>query len=294
MKDRNYSINLNHLTLGERFSFTDSFPEYRKAVLALLNMKNDFLFEDDLLKEYENDSVFQSHVRNGKQGMDALNASLPDKFVSAGSRPKIKGVQKFTPAWFDLWRDYVITPEDYLYDLFFTYKLRQTDLLEMDGLLNYFLKKYYGDNNADFIRFLNLTLRKHGKKLLQPEQTETINEWIAGKEKEPALSGTTETKIKGKVKRERDDNVTKLNQEQTALLIYCLQAGKIILKDENLNNKEAGQAFALLTGYSADSLRQNLSKAELERISTKKNFDAISNVLTSLQLLISREIKNKK
>ena len=37
------------------------------------------------------------------------------------------------------------------------------------------------------------------------------------------------TKTKVKYKRQRDDALTKLNQEQTALLIYCLQKTRIIL-----------------------------------------------------------------
>lgn len=107
-------------------------------------------------------------------------------------------------------------------------------------------------------------------------------------------TGGLQGKTKGKTKRERDDNVTKLNQEQTALLIYYLQSAKIILRDEYLNNKEAGQAFSILTGYSADSLRQNLNKSELQRISSKKNIDAVANALTTIQLLIDRELKSKK
>lgn len=77
-------------------------------------------------------------------------------------------------------------------------------------------------------------------------------------------------------------------------MIHFLQAGKIILKDEYLNNKEAGQAFSILTGYSADSLRQSLSDTELQRISTRKNMDIIANALTSLQLLINKEAEDKK
>jgi len=104
----------------------------------------------------------------------------------------------------------------------------------------------------------------------------------------------TESNRKGKIKRGREDNITKLNQEQTALLIYFLQAGRLILRDEYLNNKEAGQAFSVLTGFSADSIRQNLSDGELKRISTKKNLDLLANSLTSLQLLIDKERKEKK
>lgn len=118
-------------------------------------------------------------------------------------------------------------------------------------------------------------------------------------EGEAALKGKEEEKTetirsKGKIKREREDNLTRLNQEQTTLLVHFLQAGKIILRDEYLNNKEAGQAFSVLTGYSADSIRQNLSETELKRISNKKNLDSLSNALTSLQLLIDKERKEKK
>ena len=294
MKDKEYCINLNHLTAGERFGYPDTFKEYSKAVVSLLSIKNDFLFEDDLIKEYKDDDDVQRHIKNGEKEMAAIVITFPDKFVGAGKRRRNKDQKEFTPVWFDIWKDYDITPDDFHYDLFFTYRLRQTDLLEMDALLNHFLENYYEDNKTDFIRFLKLTLRKHCKKLLQTEQTETINEWIVEKEKEATLSGTPDAKIKGKIKRSRDDNVTKLNQEQTTLLIHYLKAGKIILKEEYLNDKEAGQAFSILTGYSADSLRQNLSEAEIKRISIKKNIDAVANALMSIQLLIPKEIKDKK
>src|SRR6218665_2582087 len=53
---------------------------------------------------------------------------------------------------------------------------------------------------------------------------------------ETSLAGTGETgaktKTKGIPKREAGDNLTKLNQEQTALLLKYLQKGSLILKDE--------------------------------------------------------------
>src|ERR1019366_6593488 len=146
-------------------------------------------------------------------------------------------------------------------------------------ILNYSFENYNSDNKTDFIRFLKLTLRKHGNRLLLPEQMETINEWIAEKEKEVALSGTVEPKTKVRIKRERDDKVTLLNQEQTALLIHCLRKTKVILIDEFLNNKEAGVAFSILTGYSADTLRQNLNKSETANIATFKNVEVVEKAL---------------
>ncbi len=290
MEKRSHGINLNHLTATEYLRFPTSFKEYSEAVLFMFKIKDDFLYEDDLIEEYRNEPEVENLIRDGKQAMDAIRNAFPDRFISAGSRRKKEG-EEFKPAWFDLWKeDYIITPEHPLYDLLFVYKLRQTDLLELDNTLNDFFENEK-DNKTDFIRFLKLTLRKHSKKLLQPEQIDTINEWITEQEKEPALSGTIEPKIKGKIKRERDDKVTLLNQEQTALLIYCLRKTKVILIDEFLNNKEAGVAFSILTGYSADTIRQNLSKTELHKTATAKNVEMVEKALKEVLKYIEKQVK---
>jgi hypothetical protein len=290
MKGRNYDINLNYLTAGEYFSFRDSFDEYRKAVLYMFNVKGYFIFEDDLVEKFTDDVEVLHLIAGGKQPIEAIKSAFPDKFISAGSRIK-KGQEGYTQAWFDLWdEDYIITPGNTLYDLFFTYHLRQADLLELDNLLNYFLDNY-SDNRTDFMRFLQLTVRKHGKKLLQPEQIETVNEWMAEQEKGHILSGIPDIKTKGKPKRDRDDKITCLNQEQTALLIYCLRDTKIIFPDEFLNNKEAGHAFSVLTGYSADTIRQNLNKSEVARLATIKNIDAVTKALNDLLKFIENKVK---
>ena len=290
MEKRSHGINLNQLTAAEYFSFRASFNEYSEAVLFMFKIKDDFLYEDYLIEEYKNDSEVERQIKDGMQAMDAIRAAFPDRFFGAGSRRK-KGKEEFTPVWFDLWEEnYVITPEHPLYDLLFVYKLRQTDLLELDKFLNDFLENE-ADTKTDFIRFLKLTLRKHGKRLLQPEQLETINEWITEKEKEVALSGTAEPKTKVRIKRERDDKVTLLNQEQTALLIYCLRKTRVILIDEFLNNKEAGHAFSILTGYSADTIRQNLTKTEVAKTATAKNVEVVEKALKEVLKYMDKEIK---
>lgn len=123
---------------------------------------------------------------------------------------------------------------------------------------------------------------------LHREMTNLTSESSASTEE---LKGTVTTKTKGKIKRERDDKATSLNQEQTALLIYCLRKTKIILKDEYLNNKEAGQAFSILTGYSADTLRQNLNKSEMARIASIKNVEAVAKAMKELQKYVEEEVK---
>jgi hypothetical protein len=291
MGAHNYGINLSNLTLMEYASFSASFKEYCEAVLFMLRVKAHFIFEDELLEQYKDDDAVQSHIAVGAQGMDAVRGAMPDRFISAGKRKK-DGENEFRPAWFDLWEEnYFITPEFPRYDLFFAYQLRQTDLLELDNVLNYFFENSTNNSVKDFTRFLTLTLRKHGKKLLQPEQIETVNEWIEAQEKEANLSGTDHTKNKGKVKRDRDDKLTLLNQEQIVILIYCLRKTNVILTDELLNNKDAGQAFSILTGYSADTIRQNLNKSELAKTATAKNVGVVEMALREVLEYIEKEVK---
>jgi hypothetical protein len=291
MEESRYQINLNRLTCFEQLSYPDTFAAYRKAVIFLLQIKNMYIFEDELIEEYGDDDVLLSQTAGGKPGIEAILAAFPDTLVSVGSRRKVTGEEPFMRAFLDLGEDYDIIPQDLLYDLFFTYKLRQTDIMELDNALDYFLENYHTGSTADFIRFIKLTLRKHGKKLLQPEHIETIEEWMAETEKGVPLSGTTEARTKGKPKRQRDDKITLLNQEQTALLIYCLRETKVIFPDEFLNNKEAGQAFSILTGYSADTIRQNLNKSELSKVATLKNVEVVEKALREVLSYIERDIK---
>ncbi|MFN3341367.1 MAG: hypothetical protein ACK40M_01645 [Flavobacteriales bacterium] len=116
-----------------------------------------------------------------------------------------------------------------------------------------------------------------------------MTEWINFREKEEA--GKTKIRSKGKRVREDNDSTTLLTQEQTTLFISYLQRTKIIRYGENLKNKEAGEAFAMLTGYSAETIRQTLGQSELERISmNKKNLVGVENAIKRLTLAAKNDI----
>lgn len=100
--------------------------------------------------------------------------------------------------------------------------------------------------------------------------------------------------LKGRMQRVAGDNLTRLSQEQTALFIELLRFGRIILNDEHLNAKQAGMAFHILTGYSADSLRIKMNKQELKNLKTQTNLTEIHNTLTRLTLQVESEIKELK
>ena len=65
---------------------------------------------------------------------------------------------------------------------------------------------------------------------------------------------------------------------------------ELSLKNLNLRLKRGGQAFSILTGYSADTIRQNLSKSELARIATVKNVDVVAKALKDIQKFIEEEV----
>ncbi len=284
MKTDDYTLILNHITAGEHITNVQDpkkWEEYKKMAFIFLNHKGKHLFEEDILGNY-------------REGMtlEKLFAQESDRFVQGANHKKDGKNQK---TWYDLSAVEEIERRDDFFDYFFTCKLRHIGLLEIDSFLAFHLANSFDNNKKDYFRFLNITLRQYQDKILSPNIAETVKEWIKFNEadSDKDLSGK-ETKTKGKIKRGRDDNATKLNQEQTALLISFLRTGKIILKDEYLYNNEAGHAFSILTGFSADSLRQNLSEAALKRISTKKNIAIVSNAIISLQLLIEKELKEKK
>lgn len=112
--------------------------------------------------------------------------------------------------------------------------------------------------------------------------------------KEEEIEKGVPLKTKGRPRREPDDNFTLLNQEQTALLITYLQEAKIIFKGSYLTNKQAGEAFSVLTGYSADTLRQTLSKTELERVRNKKNLTVVHSAFTRAIAVIENELRDMK
>jgi len=113
-------------------------------------------------------------------------------------------------------------------------------------------------------------------------------------ERKEGLNGTFEGKGNGKkrkIKRTANDNLTCLNQAQTALLIYYLQQERVFLKDELLKKTDAGAAFEILTGYSQETLRQGLGK--LKDHQNKINLKEIDNLLTRLKIAIDKALKEK-
>ena len=149
-----YELTLRDITTSEFSSHLEFYNDYKEIAVKLLSNLKLFAFEEDAASEQEEEENFSEH---------------PDRYVSP-EIPFQKRKGKLTRAWYDIWLNYQIKPEDINYDIFFVLKFRHLDLLELDSFLNYQLENYYESDSKQFVRFLKLTMRKHSKKLLQSEQ----------------------------------------------------------------------------------------------------------------------------
>lgn len=245
-----YELILNHITAAETVmnlseNKKKSEEEYTQMAVLYLNHKGRHLFEDEILSLY----------REGKT-LEEIFAQEPRRFIYRMNQRRNDKMEK---AWYDIWGDDEIKSGDPFFDYFFACKLKHIDLLQIDEFLAFHLAYSFEYDQKTYLRFLSLTLRKYNQALM-PEITDTVLEWIKMEEASGTeLSGTGQPiKVKGRINREAGDHLTALSVTQTALLIEYLQKSRVILSGDYLNYMNAGKAFHLLTGYSSDTLRQQL------------------------------------
>jgi hypothetical protein len=294
-------LNLGWMAIHEQLKFKDQFKEYGTTVVLLLTSMDKYLLEADVKKQFNSDDI--ENILNTNPHLLKTNA-----FIKNADGTLIY-------KYMHIAESYDVQPDDLLYDYFFAYKLRELTLQSVDAFLDYHLHFYYNHDVTKYVRFLKLCLRTHTDKISK-ETLMTAEEWIEEKliqdkhqkevqqeKRQQALFdikaqqseslAEPELKIKGKYpKREAHDDLTTLNQEQTVLLIHYLQQKKVVLKDEYLTNKNVGIAFELLTGYSQNTLRQDLSKQN--HFKSKLNLKALDNVLTAMKLAIDKDLKETK
>ncbi len=277
-----YELILNDITYGESSKpFLKDFEEYKRTAYLFLNHQGKHLFESDILERYSEGMTLEKLFEVNK-----------GRFIQGANLKKDGLLQK---TWYDIWGMYKIERQDSFFDFFFTCKLRQLSLLDMEGYLDFHLHNSFDNDKKSFFQFLNLTIRKYQDTLLNNNIVETTNEWIkshaeikASIDKDPA----NET-IKGRKQRESGDKLTCLSQNQTVLLIEFMQKAGIILNEDSLNYTQAGKALNLLTGYSPHTIRQQLgSKGYIEGVKFedfKELYDAIQN----LAKLIEPHVRKK-
>jgi hypothetical protein len=282
MENEDFELILNDITFGESCKpFSKDFEEYTRTAYLFLNHKGKHLFSKDILEHYSNEMTLEKLFEVNK-----------GRFVQ-GANMKYEGELQKT--WYDVWGYYKIERKDNFFDFFFTCKLRQLSLLDIEGYLNYHLENSFENDKPVFFNFLNLTIKKFQGSLLTDKIIETTNEWITSHAeiKSNQEKNHPEELIKGRKHRESGDKLTTLNQNQTVLLIEFMQKAGIILNEEYLNYTQAGKALNILTGYSPHTIRQQLgSKGYIEGVKFE-DFKELHEAVINLSKLIEPHVRKK-
>jgi hypothetical protein len=276
-RNQEFELDLNFITVYESISYRADFETYAKYAYFFLRNTKMVMTEEDIQNRYNT-----KDITNIISSSAFFKETVPSK--------KQDGTP--TKRYVDLSESYDVQPEDSMYDVFFSYKLRQVTLLEIDKFLEYHLYFYYSNDMIIYKRFLLLCLRAH-KTLLTPETEITVAEWIEGKEKQ--INQLEDGQL-GKVRSKRpartnNDNKTSLTGEQTVLLAHYLQQ-KSVFYTGYLTDAEIATAFEILTGYSQNKLRLNIPK--VDSFKTHENVKALDTLISNLASLIAKDLPETK
>ncbi len=269
--DPHLEVCLGFISSKEKFSELTVFSknEYELLALSALQIETKYdLFEEDLLNNYKDKTLKE------------IFSNQWSIIYGQVHRPNPHRKDILCPVYYDITVDLYIKPDHKFYDHFFSYQIKHTDLMIIDQFLSYQLEIHHNNLLSRFCRFLHLLTLKFKNKIIDKNRIQIIREWIAFHErtfKDEELSNQT------RIRRRSKDNVTKLNHDQTVLFLYYLQQSGFFLRDEYLTDTEAGIAFELLTGYSRNTLRQDLGKYYL--LQNKEN---LTKIRTELAILMAR------
>jgi hypothetical protein len=274
--NQNFEVDLNFISSREYIGKTSDYNhqlEYVNVVTSMLSSEGLFLFEEDIVNRFNNLSFSEILQQN-------------ENFVQGHNRHNPARQGKLCPTYYDTWMSLTITPDKSYYPFFFAHLLKHTDLLMIDECMAYQLKKYHANDFTTFSRLLLLMLRKFEGVVIPEKIMITIQEWMdvkaeqqkkeEGESDDPTSSG----KKRGRINRRAEDNITSLNREQTILLIQYLKQAGVFLRDEYLTDLDAGKAFELLTGFSQNTLRQDLGK--FYQFQNKENLKRLQQVLSQV------------
>lgn len=278
-----FELIINHLTHGEYLvnrNNSTKFEEFANVVGRYLNNRGKYLFEDEILQEY-----------NEGMTLEKLFAQNQNRFIQGMNHVK-NGVNQKT--WMDTESMEEVKREDSAFDYFFIVKLRHLSLLDIDEYLEFHLEYSFDNNKTEYLRFVNLAVRQYQKEFLSQEIIDTVSEWIRIKEKQTSEpEAENEFKIKGRIQRIAGDRLTTLTQNQTVLLIQFMQKAGIILKDEILSYTHAGKAFHILTGYSSHTIRQQLgTKGEIAGVKNE-DYKELHQALVKMTKAVEDKIHKK-
>ncbi len=255
--------------------------EYESLVTSMLGHEGIYLFEEDITDRFNNLSL-----------QEILEQQ--ENFVQGPNLPNPRKQNKRCATYYDTTMVFYITPKNIYYPEFFAYLLKHSDLIKIDQCLTYQLEKYHGNDFNAFSRLLVLMIRKFGHVIIPEQVVVTIQEWLTVKteqhtKEEGDSSGSSASGKRGKINRRAEDNITSLNREQTILFIQYMKEAGVFLKDEYLTDANAGKAFELLTGFSQNTLRQDLGK--FYQFESKENLHKLHKLFSQLIQQIDKQLK---
>lgn len=279
-----YEINLYYLSVSE--TIFDDPPGHMSMNMYYRKMITSFLQRKSSLHTFKE----QVMVINSVKSWAEIEEMFPLRYV------------EHNRMLLDLYIKYKVQKNDYFYDGFFAFTLKNTPLLHIEPLLNYHLHKYYEGDAHTFCRFLKLMLRDlgEGQRIVPVTVIKTVEEWMAEQQQaSKALNGATPTDDNV---RTRYDGKTSLTVQQTTLLYHFLRKAGIFR--EGVQTTDIAKALHILTGFSVQSLREeigplnpkNLSELpeRLKKVATDENISKVYNKLIQLQLSINKDFPQDK
>ena len=165
--------------------------------------------------------------------------------------------------------------ERYFFKLFVRYISMQKQLIWLNGK-----DKFNKFSDEDFNELISQN----------PFETNSSPEF---KTEVQQLSQEKPEKIK-RIKREREDNRTALNLEQTVLLGAYLRQLSVVLGQGDLSNTELAEGLSILTHFSENTLRQSLSLTDNSRENLEKLRTVLGKVVTQIEEDLKKYNKPKK
>lgn len=146
---------------------------------------------------------------------------------------------------------------------------------------------YIKDENKLIKFFIGHSALEDFKKFLMKHGNENLSDPVLKEAVSTLIEQNKSKESPPRIKRTKNDNITKLSLEQTALLIYFLRQSKIILGESYLPKTGAAEAIEILTGYSKNTLRPELSDLSFN----KENLSELQKAVSELNSLIQKELK---
>lgn len=181
-----FEINIGKILIKERYMFDDGYPNNPGLREEIYRIVHNLSFERNLgvpIPDDFKETYLKFNPIDHKTKLNAKNKTLAKQFLSLHDSlmEELKN-NSYLPMIvsgkvYFLLPDIKLTPKEKEFPLFFSLKLKQYDLHEIDDYLQYHFTNYFSSDIKKFKRFLELCLRQH-KSLIQNDTSETVNDWI--------------------------------------------------------------------------------------------------------------------